>query len=68
MKNGKSPLIALAALYSRLMDQPIDAKQTFHLLNVQFALVTAVFPAELPIVFRLAALAWGGIAMLGVKE
>ncbi len=61
------PLVRLARLYSELMGERISPRHTLHILHVQTALLAAVFPIDMPVVLRLAALAWAGISLYKLR-
>ena len=61
------PLQAIANYYSRMLEQPVSVRQTFHLINAQMAFVMTVF-VDSPILFRVLCAAWLVVALLKCKS
>lgn len=64
----RQPLSSLTNYYSRVLEQPLNNRQTLLLLNAQLAFLMAVFPVECPLLLRLGFLAWLGSALLKCRE
>lgn len=63
-----APVVALAAVYSNIMEERIDPRRAFRLLNAQAAVLAAVFPADFSVGLRLLFFLWAGAALLGCRK
>lgn len=62
------PIVALAAFYSRLLEEPVSPRHTLHLLNAQAAILAAIFPADMSLSLRALFFLWAALALLGCKR
>lgn len=62
------PVVALAAFYSRLLEEPVSPRHTLHLINAQMAILAAIFPADMSLALRLIFFLWAALALLGCKR
>lgn len=62
------PVVALAAFYSRLLEEPVSPRHTLHLLNVQVAVLAAIFPADMSLSLRAIFFLWAALALLGCRR
>ena len=56
-------IASLTAIYSDLLEEKIKPVQTLHLVHVQMAGFSALFPAALPLVVRFLLIAWFLLAL-----
>ena len=54
----RMPLVWLIRYYSSVLERRVSIRQTLLLINAQTAFVFAVFPADGPLVLRIACGAW----------
>ena len=54
----KQPIEWLRKYYSIILEKEISMKQTTLLLETQFAFAAAIFPADIPLLLRVASLGW----------
>ena len=62
------PIVALAALYRRLLEEPVSPRHTLHLLNAQAAILAVIFPADFSLMLRAIFLLWMILALLGCRR
>lgn len=62
------PVVALAAFYSRLLEEPVSPRHTLHLLNAQAAVLAAIFPADMSLFLRGLFFLWAALALLGCRQ
>ncbi len=61
-------VVALAGIYSAIMEERISPQLTLHLLNAQMAAFVALLPATLPLTLRLVCFLWAALALTGCRE
>lgn len=58
----------LAAYYSKVLEQPVNTRQTWLLVNAQMAFFLTVFPAACPMLLRIGFAAWLVDALLRCRR
>jgi len=66
-KMVRRSVTALAAYYSRVLERPVDNRQTVLLLNAQAAAFMTIFPADCSLVLRIVCGVWLVSALLKCK-
>lgn len=54
----RRPLDLLNAYNSRVLERPIDTRQTLHLLNAEAAFIMSTFPIDAPLLLRALCVLW----------
>lgn len=65
---AKAPVEWLRAYYSSVCDKNLTMTQTLLLVNTQIAFLFAALPADMPVVARLAGVAWLLVSLKKCKE
>lgn len=55
---SSAPVVSAARLFSAVLEQEVTPADVLHILNLFFALCMAVFPVEMPLPLRIAAICW----------
>ena len=58
LNGAKAPIEWLRNYYSTVCEKELTLRQTMLLINAQFAFLATAFPANMPIVARIACCAW----------
>ena len=66
-KAVRRPLTRLSGYYSKVLERPVDNRQTLLLLNAQLAAFVTIFPIECPTLLRVACATWFLSALLKCK-
>lgn len=56
------PFELVRSYYSYALERQVSMRQSLHITNAQLAFFATFLPADAPVLFRLACLAWFGIA------
>jgi hypothetical protein len=65
---SSAPLTTLARLFSSIIEQEVTPTDVLSILNLFFALCMAVFPVEMPLILRIAAIAWLAKAVSSINS
>lgn len=55
---SSGPLVGMARLFSTVLEQEVTPIDVLHILNLFVSLCLAVFPVEMPVLLRIAAICW----------
>lgn len=66
-KAVRRPLTRLSGYYSKVLERPVDNRQTLLLLNAQLAALMAIFPIDCALSLRVVCGAWLVSALLKCK-
>jgi hypothetical protein len=66
-KAVRRPLTRLSGYYSRVLERPVDNRQTLLLLNAQLAALMTIFPIDCALSLRVVCGAWLVSALLKCK-
>lgn len=64
---GTSVIMSMAELFSIVMEEKVSAKMTLFVLNAMAAGFMVVFPVDMPVLARIIAVVWFGMALLQCK-
>lgn len=65
---SSAPLVSTARLFSTVIEQEVAPLDVLHILNLFLALCLAVFPVEMPLLLRIAAICWLAKAVSAVRH